>query len=308
MKLDSMKPPRGSRQKQKRIGRGPGSGLGKTSARGHKGQRSRSGGKSTVGFEGGQMPMARRLPKRGFKNPFRIAFQVVNVQDLNRFAVGAAVESRRAARVGARHAAHAHQGARSRQARSRAHGARSRVLGKRFQGDQGGRRSDRAGRASGDGLGVRGRTKPSSYSGAAPAPRLHVDDAGRPPCRRRDSDPRDQRPGSRRVLPSGPGHRVRHGEPILGRRARALLHLRARHHALRVRVHHPPADDSRDPVSRAVVEGGRAGSSADHAVHALRHRHPRARAGALHLSRPRADSDARRRHRSSAIPAGASDC
>jgi len=91
MKLDSMKPPRGSRQRQKRIGRGPGSGLGKTSARGHKGQRARTGGKSKVGFEGGQMPMARRLPKRGFKNPFRIAFQVVNVQDLNRFAAGAAV-------------------------------------------------------------------------------------------------------------------------------------------------------------------------------------------------------------------------
>ena len=91
MKLDSMKPPRGSRQKEKRIGRGPGSGLGKTSARGHKGQRARTGGKSKVGFEGGQMPMQRRLPKRGFKNPFRTAFQVVNVQDLNRFTAGSTV-------------------------------------------------------------------------------------------------------------------------------------------------------------------------------------------------------------------------
>jgi large subunit ribosomal protein L15 len=91
MKLDSMKPPRGSRQKQKRIGRGPGSGLGKTSARGHKGQRARTGGKTKVGFEGGQMPMQRRLPKRGFKNPFRTSFQVVNVQDLNRFSAGSTV-------------------------------------------------------------------------------------------------------------------------------------------------------------------------------------------------------------------------
>ena len=92
MKLDSMKPPKGSRRTRKRLGRGPGSGLGKTSARGHKGQRARTGGKSKVGFEGGQMPMARRLPKRGFKNPFRTAFQVVNVQDLNRFAAGSAVD------------------------------------------------------------------------------------------------------------------------------------------------------------------------------------------------------------------------
>ena len=92
MKLDSMKPPKGSRRTRKRLGRGPGSGLGKTSARGHKGQRARTGGKSKVGFEGGQMPMARRLPKRGFKNPFRTTFQVVNIQDLNRFAAGAAVD------------------------------------------------------------------------------------------------------------------------------------------------------------------------------------------------------------------------
>jgi len=85
MNLDSMKPPKGSRRPPKRVGRGPGSGLGKTSARGHKGQRARTGGTSKVGFEGGQMPMARRLPKRGFKNPFRVAFQAVNVGDLKKF-------------------------------------------------------------------------------------------------------------------------------------------------------------------------------------------------------------------------------
>ena len=92
MNLDSMKPPKGSRQRRKRLGRGPGSGLGKTSARGHKGQRSRTGGKSKVGFEGGQMPMARRLPKHGFKNPFRVTYQVVNLVDLNRFEAGAAID------------------------------------------------------------------------------------------------------------------------------------------------------------------------------------------------------------------------
>ena len=92
MNLDSMKPPKGSRRTPKRVGRGPGSGLGKTSGRGHKGQRSRTGGKSKVGFEGGQMPMARRLPKRGFKNPFRVEFQPVNLGDLTRFLANSEVD------------------------------------------------------------------------------------------------------------------------------------------------------------------------------------------------------------------------
>lgn len=92
MNLDSMKPPKGSRRAPKRVGRGPGSGLGKTSARGHKGQRARTGGTSKVGFEGGQMPMARRLPKRGFKNPFRVEFQPVNVGDLKRFDASSTVD------------------------------------------------------------------------------------------------------------------------------------------------------------------------------------------------------------------------
>jgi len=92
MNLDSMKPPKGSRRSPKRVGRGPGSGLGKTSARGHKGQRARTGGTSKVGFEGGQMPMARRLPKRGFKNPFRVEFQAVNLGDLKKFDANAIVD------------------------------------------------------------------------------------------------------------------------------------------------------------------------------------------------------------------------
>jgi large subunit ribosomal protein L15 len=92
MNLDSMKPPKGSRRTPKRVGRGPGSGLGKTSARGHKGQRARTGGTSKVGFEGGQMPMARRLPKRGFKNPFRVEFQPVNVGDLKKFEANSNVD------------------------------------------------------------------------------------------------------------------------------------------------------------------------------------------------------------------------
>ena len=85
MKINELSPAEGSRRGRKRVGRGPGSGHGKTSCRGHKGQKSRSGGKVRPGFEGGQMPIHRRLPKRGFKNPFRKEYSVVNVGDLGRF-------------------------------------------------------------------------------------------------------------------------------------------------------------------------------------------------------------------------------
>jgi large subunit ribosomal protein L15 len=92
MQLDSMKPAPGSRKNRKRVGRGPGSGTGKTSARGHKGQGSRSGGGVAIGFEGGQMPLSRRLPKRGFKNPGRCAYQVINLADLADFDSGTVVD------------------------------------------------------------------------------------------------------------------------------------------------------------------------------------------------------------------------
>jgi large subunit ribosomal protein L15 len=82
MDLSSLKPPEGAHRKPKRVGRGPGSGLGKTSGRGHKGQYSRSGAKRRAGREGGQMPLFRRLPKRGFVSPFRVEYSVVNVADL----------------------------------------------------------------------------------------------------------------------------------------------------------------------------------------------------------------------------------
>jgi len=82
--LHNLKPSRGSREKRKRVGRGPGSTLGKTCGRGANGQKSRSGGKVRVGFEGGQMPLQRRLPKRGFTNIFRTEYSVVNIRDLAR--------------------------------------------------------------------------------------------------------------------------------------------------------------------------------------------------------------------------------
>lgn len=83
MKLDDLRPAAGSNKKRKRVGRGDGSGHGKTSCRGHKGQGARSGGNTKPGFEGGQMPLQRRLPKRGFNNPFRIEMAVVNLSQLD---------------------------------------------------------------------------------------------------------------------------------------------------------------------------------------------------------------------------------
>jgi large subunit ribosomal protein L15 len=92
MDLSNLKPPKGANRNRKRVGRGPGSGLGKTAGRGSKGAQSRSGYKQKRGFEGGQMPLHRRLPKRGFHNPFRVEYAVVNLDDLSaRFAAGAVV-------------------------------------------------------------------------------------------------------------------------------------------------------------------------------------------------------------------------
>lgn len=88
MELHQLKPPKDSKKKRKRVGRGPGSGTGKTSGRGHGGQNSRSGGGKRVGFEGGQMPLNRRLPKFGFTNIFRKEYQVVNLSGLARCAPG----------------------------------------------------------------------------------------------------------------------------------------------------------------------------------------------------------------------------
>lgn len=86
MKLHELSPAPGSRKERKRVGRGTGSGIGKTSGRGHKGQNSRSGGGVRPGFEGGQNPLYRRLPKRGFTNPTRKEYAIVNIEELNSFA------------------------------------------------------------------------------------------------------------------------------------------------------------------------------------------------------------------------------
>ena len=90
--LSNLSPQPGSRKPRKRVGRGLGSGHGKTATRGHKGHKARSGGGIKVGFEGGQMPLQRRLPKRGFNNIFKKVFAIVNVQDLERFAADTRVD------------------------------------------------------------------------------------------------------------------------------------------------------------------------------------------------------------------------
>ena len=82
--LGNLRPARGSDRSRKRVGRGPGSGLGKTSGKGNKGHKARTGGSTNPGFEGGQMPMYRRLPKRGFTNPFKVPAQPVNLRQLTR--------------------------------------------------------------------------------------------------------------------------------------------------------------------------------------------------------------------------------
>ncbi|MBR4720688.1 MAG: 50S ribosomal protein L15 [Clostridia bacterium] len=91
MKLDELKPTEGSKFSSKRVGRGIGSGTGKTSGKGHKGQNARSGGGVRPGFEGGQMPLYRRLPKRGFKNIFAKQYVTVNIEVLERFENGTEV-------------------------------------------------------------------------------------------------------------------------------------------------------------------------------------------------------------------------
>ncbi len=93
MDLSSLKAPAGATKKRKRVGRGDASGHGGTSGKGHKGQNARSGGYTRDGFEGGQMPMSRRLPKRGFRNPFRQSYVAVNLLDLSRiFDKGAVID------------------------------------------------------------------------------------------------------------------------------------------------------------------------------------------------------------------------
>ena len=103
MKIHELSPAEGSRKKRKRVGRGAGSGHGKTSCRGHKGQKSRSGGGPRPGFEGGQMPLQRRLPKRGFTNIFKKHYSIINVKDLDKFDPKASIDTESLKKAGLVH-------------------------------------------------------------------------------------------------------------------------------------------------------------------------------------------------------------
>jgi len=92
MRIDTLQPAEGARTSRKRLGRGIGSGLGKTSGKGNKGQNARSGGGVRIGFEGGQMPLTRRVPKRGFNNRFRKVYAIINLEQLSGFEAGAVVD------------------------------------------------------------------------------------------------------------------------------------------------------------------------------------------------------------------------
>ena len=100
MKLHELSPPEGARRSSKRLGRGPGSGRGKTAGRGSKGQKSRSGGGVRPGYEGGQMPLQRRLPKRGFTNVFKKQYAIVNIRDLKLFEKGAVIDEEALVKAG----------------------------------------------------------------------------------------------------------------------------------------------------------------------------------------------------------------
>lgn len=100
MKLNELSPPKGSRRPRKRLGRGVGSGKGKTAGRGTKGHNSRSGGGVRPGFEGGQMPLHRRLPKRGFTNIFKKKISIINIRDLSKFESGSIVDELALVRMG----------------------------------------------------------------------------------------------------------------------------------------------------------------------------------------------------------------
>ncbi len=150
MDLSNLKPPKGAKHSKKRVGRGQGSGNGKTAGRGHKGAQSRSGFSFKRGFEGGQMPLHRRIPKRGFHNPFRIEFEVVNIDTLvERFEAGAVITPEALRVRWSRHRQQPDQGAGAWRRKQGAHGEGAQVQREGGGEDCRGRRSGRGARIAG---------------------------------------------------------------------------------------------------------------------------------------------------------------
>ena len=308
MELNSIKPADGAKKARRRVGRGIGSGLGKTAGRGHKGQKSRSGGYHKVGFEGGQMPLQRRLPKRGFKSHLLKFNAEITLADLR------APGGRRSRPADAEAS---RPGRRDRQGR---------------QGDQV-RRADPQGRAQGHRRDRRRQGRHRSrrrlgrltLSGQRTEPRPVATNANQLAKSGKFGDLRRRlvflllalvvyRLGAHIPVPgidpnaaaaAVPGAAGRHPEPVqhvLGRRAVALHGVRAGHHAVHLGVDHHAVDDLRRADARGAEEGRRVGASQDHPVHPLRHARPgavpvarhRARAGRLAGpgDRPRASASA----------------
>ena len=302
MRLNTIKPAEGSNKARRRVGRGIGSGLGKTAGRGHKGQKSRSGGFHKVGFEGGQMPLQRRLPKRGFVSTTRNDTAEVRLSDLAKLPV-AEIDFLALQDGGSR--ADARQGG---------------------EGDQvrGIEESGEAHRASPSPRAPRRRSKPPAA--ASPERRRLISSTGRTlattnPALKTGSKYADLKRrlwfllGAMIVYRIGthipvPGINAsvldelftlaggRHSRPlqrVLGRRAAALLDPGARHHALHLGVDHHAALHGGRPVARGDQEGRRIRPPQDHPIHAVRHARPRVLPGARHLGRARGAGGARDR-------------
>ena len=303
MQLNTIKPAAGAKHAKKRVGRGIGCGLGKTAGRGHKGQKARAGGFHKVGFEGGQMPLQRRLPKRGFVS--------LTAGRHGRSAPGRPAEARRATSIDLaalkaagvvpqlalrakvilageierKVALKGSRVTRARARRSKPPAAASKLPAakpapRRQAQAQEAAAADAARRLNNAWL----RTVPCSRSGQARRPEAPA----AVPAGRADRVPH-------RVVHPGAGHRSGaarravqvaarrhpgHVQHVLGRRAVALLDLRARHHALHLGVDHHAVDDGGVADARSAEEGRRIGPAQDHAVHALRHRRARAVPGA----------------------------
>ena len=307
MRLNTIKPAAGTKKARRRVGRGIGSGLGKTAGRGHKGQKSRSGGFHKVGFEGGQMPLQRRLPKRGFVSRTRDDTAEVRLSDLAQAAgrrtstswrckaaglVPARAKTAKVIKTGeAGQGGEAHRACRD---QGRQGGDRSRRRQRRLKPATNRRSTGTNVGHSQSGAEERDQVRRSEAAAVVPAGR-----ARRLPDRHAHPGAGHQRVRAGRAVPLAAGRHPRPVQRVLGRRAVALLDLRAGDHAVHLGVDHHAAVHGGRAVARGAEEGRRGGPPQDHAVHALRDAGSRVLPGARHLDRARGAAGPRARRRAS---------
>ena len=293
MSLSNLRPPKGAKHAKKRIGRGQGSGNGKTAGRGHKGAKSRSGFKHKRGFEGGQMPLHRRVPKRGFHNLFRVEYDVVNLDTLGGAVRGGRRRSRpsccaSAAWSGVEAGSRCWPAATSAKALTvQAHKFSGKAAEKIARGRRDGGGTV-VGRPGGPMLAdslknifavadlrkrvlfTLGLLAVYRVGGHIPTPGINPDAL---------------------ALLVDQAKNTMFGlyDMFSGRNLSQMTIFALGHHAVYQRVDHPAAADGRVAVPRAAVEGRRARAPQDHAVHALRHDRAEHRAVAGHRVLPRAD-------------------